>query len=239
MSLTFGNLLLAKLNSSHRRYWTVYRFSGNERGPIKRRTALLAMPSYLQQNPEQIKLVMQQIDTDRQQCQEVIKTNIHGLLREAAEIVELTVEENGVRYNADSIKRMKQSYVQDGSDMNLMRLAFMFYYYNNVVYKMVLGHTHRELVEQLCLATANAEYSDLNVLGDREPPCVQSLYTSMYNVQRQNIFRVANASHNRRIKVTQKERADKRSNRHKTLFIIEDAASGIEQTVRTTQTVCY
>ncbi len=87
-------------------------------------------------------------------------------------------------------KDIRQSLLQDGSQANLPRLAWIFYYYGMELHQFGRSSlTHCEWVERKVLAAFKVTYVHLGDLAVKQRTCVQQLYSKRLNEIRSNIMR--------------------------------------------------
>jgi hypothetical protein len=84
---------------------------------------------------------------------------------------------------------VRRSWSQDGSEANLKRLAWIFYYYGSEVHKAGRGKTHGAWVEEKVLVKFNVSYVHLTELDVKQATCVRQLYSQRFNQIRTNIMR--------------------------------------------------
>ena len=137
-------------------------------------------------------LAMQQRVIQEQKSADLIITSeIHQLMRDAASITGMTYWCKLTQHTLACINRkdIRLSWVQDGSDANLQRFAWMFYYYASEIHKFGRSLTHGEWVEFKVMASLNATYVHLRDLPIGQRTCVQQLYSKKMNDLRSNIMR--------------------------------------------------
>ncbi len=122
--------------------------------------------------------MQQRVIQEKKNAELIIASEIHQLLRNAASITGMTYCCKLTQHTLAciNIKDIRQSWVQDGSNANLQRLAWMFYYYGSVIHPFGMSSTHGEWVESKVLATFNVTYAHLGDLPIGQRTCVQQLY---------------------------------------------------------------
>jgi hypothetical protein len=135
--------------------------------------------------------LQRQVMGEKKECEAIIAMEIQKLLREAASITGMTYNDTHTKHSLACIngRDIRASWMQDGSDINQKRLAWMFYYYSTEIHKTALGVAHGDVVEQKVLATFNVTYVHLTNLNIKQRTCVQQLYSQKMNAMRQNILR--------------------------------------------------
>jgi hypothetical protein len=123
---------------------------------------------------------------------------IQKLLHEAATITGMTYNDTHTKHSLACIngRDIRASWMQDGSEVNQKRLAWIFYYYGTEIHKTALGVSHGDVVEQKVLATFNVTYVHFTDLNIKQRTCMQQLYSQKMNALRTNILRKgANCKH--------------------------------------------
>jgi hypothetical protein len=135
--------------------------------------------------------MQQRLIQEQKSAELIITSELHQLLRDAASITGMTYCCKLTKHTLACInsKDIRLSWVQDGSDANLQRIAWMFYYYGSEIHKFGRSLTHGEWVECKVLASLNATYVHLRDLPFGQRTCVQQLYSKKMNDLRSNIMR--------------------------------------------------
>lgn len=121
-----------------------------------------------------------------------IVSELHELLRKAASITGMTYwcKLTNHKLACTTIKDIRLSWVQDGSQENIQRIAWMFYYYGTVIHQSGRSSlTHNEWVERKVMAAMNVSYVHLAELTSGQRTCVQQLYSKKMSALRSNIMR--------------------------------------------------
>jgi hypothetical protein len=129
---------------------------------------------------------------DEKAAVNIIVSELHQLLHDAANITGMTYRCKQTQHTLPCInsKDIRQSWNQDGSEANLQRLAWMFYYYGSEINK--LGRsclTHGEWVERKVMTALNVSYVHLEDLPYGQRTCLQQLYSRKMNALRTNVMR--------------------------------------------------
>jgi hypothetical protein len=137
-------------------------------------------------------IAMQKIVMDeKRRAAEIITHELHELIRDAAAITGMTYVDRLTQHSLPCInsRDIRRSWSQDGSEANLKRLAWMFYYYGTEVHKAGRGSTHGAWVEQKVLVKLNVSYVHLTDLSIKQATCTMQLYSQRMNAIRTNIMR--------------------------------------------------
>jgi hypothetical protein len=137
-------------------------------------------------------LAMQKIVLEeKRRATDIITQELHELIRDAAVITGMTYVDRLTQHSLPCInsRDVRRSWTQDGSEVNLKRLAWMFYYYGTEVHKAGRGCTHGAWVEQKVLVKLNVSYVHLTELPIKQATCVMQLYSQTMNSIRTNIMR--------------------------------------------------
>jgi len=128
---------------------------------------------------------------DKRLAGELITQELHELIRNAATITGMKYCDRLTSHSLACVnsRDVRRSWSQDGSAANLQRLAWMFYYYGTIVYKVGCGKTHGEWVEKKVMAKLNVKYVHLMQLDIKQATCIQQLYSQKLNAIRTNIMR--------------------------------------------------
>jgi hypothetical protein len=144
------------------------------------------------------KPMQRQVTEEKKESDALIVMEIQKLLREAATITGMTYHDTQTNHSLACIngRDIRASWMQDGSNVNLKRLAWIFYYYGTEIHKTAFGVPHCNVVEQKVLTTFNATYVQLSNLDIKQRTCLQQLYSQKLNALRNNILRKgANCNH--------------------------------------------
>ena len=135
--------------------------------------------------------MQQEVMADKRLAGELITRRLHALIREAANITGMTYCDPLTQHSLACInsKDVRKSWIQDGSALNLQRVAWMFHYYGTTVHQFGLGMTHSAWVEQQVMMTLNVSYVHLMELSDKQATCLRQLYAQKMNQMRTNIMR--------------------------------------------------
>lgn len=133
------------------------------------------------------KLVME----DKRRATMIITLEQQQLLREGAAITGMTYTCKHTNHALACInsRDIRASWIKDGSEANLKRMAWMFYFYGCEIYKNVKGVHHGVWVEQKVLDAFNVEYVHITELDIKQRTCVEQLYSHTMNGLRTNILR--------------------------------------------------
>jgi hypothetical protein len=137
-------------------------------------------------------VAMQQIVmNDKRRAAEIITQELQELIRDAAAITGMMYVDRLTQHALPCInsRDVRRSWSQDGSEANLKRLAWMFYYYGTEVHKAGRCKTHGAWVEQKVLVKLNVSYVLLTGLDSKQATCVMQLYSQKMNAIRTNIMR--------------------------------------------------
>jgi hypothetical protein len=141
-------------------------------------------------------LAMQKIVMEeKRRALEIITQELQELIRDAAAITGMTYVDRITQHSLPCInsRDVRRSWTQDGSEVNLKRLAWMFYFYGTEVHKCGRGKTHGAWVEEKVLVKLNVSYVLLKVLDTKQATCVMQLYSQKHNSIRNNIMRRSDA----------------------------------------------
>jgi hypothetical protein len=135
--------------------------------------------------------MQQRVLQEQKSAELIITSELHQLLRNAANITSMTYCCKLTQHTLACInsKDIRQSWLQDGSDANLKRFAWMFYYYGSEIHKFGMTLTHGEWIERKVLASLHVTYVYLGDLPTGQRTCVQQLYSKKMNDLRSNIMR--------------------------------------------------
>jgi hypothetical protein len=87
-------------------------------------------------------------------------------------------------------KDIRLSWLQDGGEANMQRLAWIFYYYRSEIHKFGRSClSHGEWVERKVMNVLNVMYVHLGELPMGQWTCTQQLYSKKFNNLRTNIMR--------------------------------------------------
>jgi hypothetical protein len=128
---------------------------------------------------------------EKKKADQLIRAEINDMLRVAAEITGMTYTCKYTQHQLKciKIKDLRVSWVQDGSAENLMRIAWMFYYYTTELYQTGMAQTHGEWVERKLMSKMKFVYVHLDSLPTNQRTCVHQLYSKVMNEVRSNIMR--------------------------------------------------
>jgi hypothetical protein len=129
---------------------------------------------------------------DEKAATHIIAGELHKLFHDAANITGMTYrcKLTGHTLLCINSKDIRLSWMQDGSEENLKRMAWMFYYYGTEIHRMGRSTlSHGEWVEQKVMTTLNVSYVHLRELLISQRTCVQQLYSKKFNDFRTNIMR--------------------------------------------------
>ena len=129
---------------------------------------------------------------DKNAASLTIASEVHQLLHVAANITGMTYRCNLTNHTLACIntKDIRLSWMQDGGEENLQRLAWIFYYYGTELYRLGRSSlSHGEWVEQKVLWNLNVAYVHLNDIPIGQTTCVQQLYAKKFSDLRTNILR--------------------------------------------------
>jgi hypothetical protein len=131
---------------------------------------------------------------EKREAEQLIRSEINELLRVASEITGMRYKCKYTEHNLKciTIKDLRVAWVQDGSAENLMRMAWMFYYYATELYQNGLAQTHGETVERKLMSKMKFVYVHLDNLPINQRTCVHQLYSKVMNEVRANIMRRTN-----------------------------------------------
>ena len=135
--------------------------------------------------------MQKQVLQDEKRAGSIITAAIHKLLHEAAVITGMTYccKITQHTYPCISVKDIRLSWMQNGDQANLKRLAWMWYFYGTEIYKIGRSSlTHNEWVEQKVLSKLKVSYMHLANLAMEERTCVQQLYSKKFNAFRSNVI---------------------------------------------------
>jgi hypothetical protein len=143
------------------------------------------------------------LNDERQQVRLKMREQVHELLRLGADITKMTYRCNS-QYGSRacvSPKNMRDSYVQDGSLLNIKRIHWIF--------SELPFETHQDVLPQrkshMHLAVEKVE-RDMNVSwasakgggGGSHRNCLQQVYSKMLNDKKQTIIKEEGTSHKRK-----------------------------------------
>ena len=137
---------------------------------------------------------------DEKAASHIIAGELHKLLHDAADITKMTYCCKLTQHTLPCInsKDIRLAWMQDGSEANMQRLAWMFYYYGTELHKMGRSNlSHGEWVEQKVMTLLNVTYVHLRELPFGQRTCLQQLYSKKFNNIRTNIMRRNGASTHR------------------------------------------
>jgi hypothetical protein len=140
---------------------------------------------------EETQPILRQVMEEKKESDAIIVMEIQKLLREAAAITGMTYHDTHTKHSLACIngRDIRASWMQDGSNVNLKRLAWMFYYFGTEIHQTAFGVPHCNVVEQKVLTTFNATYVHLTDLAIKQRTCLQQLYSQKMNALRNNILR--------------------------------------------------
>ena len=150
--------------------------------------------------------MQQRVLQEQKSAELIITSELHQLLRNATSITGMTYSCKLTQHTLACInsKDIHLSWLQDGGEENLKRLAWMFYYYGSEIHQIGRSLTHGEFVESKVLASLNATYVHLRDLPMGQRTCVQQLYSRKMNDLRSNIMRrTSNFQHTSMVKKEQ------------------------------------
>jgi hypothetical protein len=116
---------------------------------------------------------------DKKGATHIILGELPGLFHEAANITGMTYrcKLTGHALPCINSKDIRLAWMQDGSEENMQKLAWMFYYYGREMHKMGRScSTHGERVEQKVMTLLNVSYVHLGELPINQCTCVQQSY---------------------------------------------------------------
>jgi metal-dependent amidase/aminoacylase/carboxypeptidase family protein len=121
----------------------------------------------------------------------IIVSEIHQLLHDAATITNMKYCCKRTNHMLPCLtnRDIRKSWLQDGSEANQQRLAWIFYYYGMEIHQIGRSLTHCDWVESKVLAALNVAYVHLGDKEERQRTCVQQLYSKKMNYVRSNIMR--------------------------------------------------
>jgi hypothetical protein len=129
---------------------------------------------------------------DQKVATHIIAGELHKLFHDAANITGMTYRCKLTKHTLPCVnsKDIRQAWMQNGSEENMQRLAWMFYYYGTEIHTMGRSTlTHGEWVEQKVMSSLNVSYVHLGELPIGHRTCVQQLYSKKFNDFRTNIMR--------------------------------------------------
>jgi hypothetical protein len=94
----------------------------------------------------------------------ILDGEVHQLFHDAANITKMTCRCKLTGYTLPCInsKDIRKAWMQDRSEENMQRLAWMFYYYGTEIHKLGRSTlTHGEWVEQRVMSSLNVSYVHL------------------------------------------------------------------------------
>ena len=112
------------------------------------------------EDPLAIVAMHKQVILDKKKVEEIISNEIHLLLREGAEVCGMTYFCKLTKLDLPCMnsKDIRQSWLQNGNEENLQRMAWLFYYYGSETHNAGRSLMHGEWVEQKVMATLNIAY---------------------------------------------------------------------------------
>jgi hypothetical protein len=136
--------------------------------------------------------MQQRVMREQKSAEMIIVSEIHQLLHDAASItaMQYCCKHTHLMLPCITGKDIRQSWLQDGSQANLTRLAWIFYYYGMELHQFGRSAlTHCEWVERKVLAAFKVTYVHMGDLAVKQRTCVQQLYSKRLNEIRSNIMR--------------------------------------------------
>ena len=133
---------------------------------------------------------------DQKVSTDIIAGELTQLLHDAAEITGMTYCCKQTQQTLPCInkKDIRLAWVQDGSEANMQRLAWMFYFYGSELHKLGRSSlSHGEWVERKVMDVLNITYVHLSELPIGRRTCLQQLYSKKFNDLRTNIMRSGGA----------------------------------------------
>jgi hypothetical protein len=129
---------------------------------------------------------------DKKAATHIILGELHRLFHGAANITGMTYrcKLTGHALSCINSKDIRLAWMQDGSEENMQKLAWMFYYYGTEIHKMGRScSTDGEWVERKVMTLLNVSYVHLGELPINQRTCVQQIYSKNFNDFRTNIMR--------------------------------------------------
>jgi hypothetical protein len=138
------------------------------------------------------RLMQRQVLTEVKSAEHLIQSELHQLIYEAANITGISYCCKQTQQTLPCLNRkdLRQSWVQDGSEENMKRLAWIFYYYGTEVHKIGKSClTHGEWVERKVMKALNIVYVHLVDIPVGQRTCLHQLYSKKFNDFRTNVMR--------------------------------------------------
>lgn len=146
------------------------------------------------EDPKIHQRMQRQVLQEEKAAAHIISSELHQFLYDAANITGMTYCCKLTLQTLECVnnKDIRLSWVQDGGEDNMKRLAWMFYYYGTEIHKIGRSClTHGEWVERKVMDGLNIEYVHLRDLPYGQKTCLQQLYSKKFNDVRCNILRRA------------------------------------------------
>ncbi len=164
---------------------------------------------------------------DEKEATGIIAAELHQFVHDAATIAGMTYrcKQTNLILPCINIKDVRLAWLQDGGKANLVRLAWIFYYYGTELHRMGRsGLTHGEWVEKKVMTSMNVSYVHLADLPIGKRTCLQQLYSKKFNALRTNTMRQSEAVQHTSMVNKEQPRVEgmfkKNFKRKKTLFFV-------------------
>ena len=110
---------------------------------------------------------------EQKRAETIVAAETVSLLGTATKITGMTYHNKLTGQQLPCIKPrdVRDSWTQDGSDSNMKRLAWIFYYYGSELYQQNLSITHGEWVEQKLMHIFNFKYVHVEELAVNQRTC--------------------------------------------------------------------
>jgi hypothetical protein len=143
------------------------------------------------ENPGTHSMMQRQVLQEEKTAGQIIAGELHQFIYVAAKITGMTYCCKLTQQTLACInhKDIRLSWIQNGDNANMKRLAWMCYYYGTDIHKIGRSClTHGEWVERKVMQVLNVEYVHLTNLPPGQQTCLQQLYSRKFNDVRTNIM---------------------------------------------------
>ena len=180
--------------------------------------------------PESSLLKLQtQVTKDKRNVALISKREIHGLLQTAAGLCGMThiSQLTNIPMPCVTSRDIRSSWLADGGEDQRKRVAWMYFFFPNVIHKQVLNMSHQEMVEDVVKDLLNVGYCNEEELLYNQKSCIQQMYARSFNDVRTNVMR-SSTEESHKMHVTIQNPANKNSKkiRPKTVFYNTNMENG-------------
>ena len=143
-------------------------------------------------NENDLNEVTATVKQDRKEVMAFCKEELRSLLGLGCRICNLRCTKSGIdSLCAGDTRSMRASYVQDSSDDNLKKIAWLFYVLPTSTYKAVQENsmTHQLHTEFKFMQRKNIRYHNREAMDYRNRTCIQEMYSKVINEIRGNLMK--------------------------------------------------